>query len=83
MSHYDSGMMHLGSKNTDHPYKLNNMLILPKVIIKDLGINIVNDLSWRSHISIIVKKAHRICNTIRLFIAILSCPIFDNMQILQ
>ena len=40
------------------------MLILPTVIIKDLGVNIVNDLSWHSDISIIVKKAHRICNTI-------------------
>ena len=42
----------------NHPYKLNNMLILPTEIIKDLGVNIVNDLSWRSHISIIAKKAH-------------------------
>ena len=43
----------------------NTSLILPTIIIRDLCVNIVNDLPWRSHISIIVKKkVYHTCNTI-------------------
>jgi hypothetical protein len=55
--------MHIGIKNPNHNYSLNNSTI-PNVAkdepVRDLGINFTSDLKWITHIDIVVKKSRRV-----------------------
>jgi hypothetical protein len=55
--------MHIGTKNPNHSYSLNNSTI-PNVVkgepVRDLGIYFTSDLKWITHIEIIVKKSRRV-----------------------
>nr|CAD2171133.1 unnamed protein product [Meloidogyne enterolobii] len=59
--------LHIGSKNPNHEYSLENSPIpitQQKESIRDLGIHFTSDLKWESHIKIIAAKATRTYFTI-------------------
>jgi ribonuclease P/MRP protein subunit RPP40 len=57
-------VLHIGAKNPHRVYSINDTPIASADSIKDLGVNIVSDLSWSKHVSEVVKKANRTCNVI-------------------
>ena len=57
-------IMYIGAKNPKNKYKINNRTLECKDCVKDLGINVTYELSWRPHYIEICKKANRIGNAI-------------------
>ena len=57
-------MLNLGLHNPYHEYTLNNVPIAAVDSMKDLGIYISYDLSWQTHITLMLKRAYIICYTI-------------------
>ena len=62
----ESKSQHLSVNSSSHPsqYTLNKVVIPNNNSVRDLGVTVCNDLSFRSHISEIVKKANRVANCI-------------------
>jgi hypothetical protein len=57
-------LLHLGSKNPQMQYTINGVNIQGKDQVKDLGVIISNDLSWRAHCVETVRKANCVANAI-------------------
>ena len=53
-----SQLLHLGTSINVHTYLINGITILPADKVLDLGIITDSDLSYSSHISSIISKAH-------------------------
>ncbi len=58
------GILHLGHKNPCHDYYFGDAKIPTVDSIKDLGITVSNDLSFRQHITDIVRSANVTANLI-------------------
>ena len=52
-------MLHIGKKNYNYEYKINNVNISSSKVIRDLGVEIDDCLKFDVHISYLVKKAHQ------------------------
>ena len=57
-------IVHLGYLNPCHDYRLSDNVIVSKCEVKDLGINISNDLSWHSQCIEYARKANSVANAI-------------------
>jgi hypothetical protein len=53
-------VLHLGSKNVKHEYRMNRALLKSTIEEKDLGVIMDPDLSFDAHINGVVKKANRL-----------------------
>ena len=54
-----SNVLHIGKKNYNYEYKINNVNILSSKVIRDLGVEIDDCLKFDVHISCLVKKAYQ------------------------
>ena len=57
-------IVHMGSKNPNYEYKMDNQLLKSSPGEKDLGVFITNDLNFDHHIAKSVKKANQILGMI-------------------
>ena len=58
-----NGFLQFRGKNTSFP--LNNEVLKPAAVMKDLGVHLRNDLTWSSHIEEKLKKFIRIIHFLR------------------
>ena len=57
-------ILHIGKKNSKREYNLNSINISSITSVKDLGIRVSNDLSWRLHCTEKTKRASKVANII-------------------
>ena len=57
-------MLHIGNKNVRHAYELNNNVIKSVTSVKDLGVYVSDNLSWRLHCTETAKRACKVANII-------------------
>jgi ribonuclease P/MRP protein subunit RPP40 len=57
-------LLHLGPKNPHIQYKIKDVNIQAKGLVKDLGVVMSDDLSWHAHCVETVKKANCVANAI-------------------
>jgi hypothetical protein len=57
-------MLHIGARNPNHVYTVNNVNISVVNSVKDLGVHVNCDLNWSLHVNEVVKKANKISNVI-------------------
>ena len=57
-------ILHIGSKNSKRVYNLNGVNINSVTSVKDLGIHVSNDLSWRLHCTEVTKLVSKVANVI-------------------
>jgi hypothetical protein len=52
-------MLHIGARNPNHVYTVNNVNISVVNSVKDLGVHVNCDLNWSLHVNEVVKKQIR------------------------
>ena len=52
-------MLHIGARNPNHVYTVNNVNISVVNSVKDLGVHVNWDLNWSLHVNEVVKKQIR------------------------
>ena len=71
--------MHLGYKNAEHQYVLNDTILSKSTEEKDLGVLIDKDLKFTSHIKGIVAKANRMIGLIKISFENIDEDMFTNL----
>ena len=72
-------IMHLGYKNAEHQYVLNDTILSKSTEEKDLGVLIDNELKFSSHIKGIVAKANRMIGLIKISFENIDEDMFTNL----
>ena len=57
-------ILHIGRKNSKRVYNLNGVIISSVTSVKDLGIHVSNDISWRLHCTEVTKRASKVASVI-------------------
>ena len=71
--------MHLGYKNAEHQYVLNDTTLSKSTEEKDLGVLIDNELKFTKHIKGIVAKANRMIGLIKISFENIDEDMFTNL----
>ena len=72
-------IMHLGYKNAEHQYVLNDTILSKSTEERDLGVLIDNELKFSSHIKGIVAKANRMIGLIKISFENIDEDMFTNL----